>query len=104
MLSLDTAVSFFQIMSVATAGAVGIYGIWRRIDKRQTESQIQTIRMNDKLDRIENQFGPNGGGIREAVNTMSAKIDKIETRVNHIDTKLANVAGKFDQHIVETDN
>jgi archaellum component FlaC len=104
MFNLDTAASLAQIMSVTIAASLGVYGIWRRIDKRQTESQIATIRINDKLDRIENQFGPNGGGIREAVNTMSAKIDKIETRVNTIDTKLANVAGKFDQHIVETDN
>jgi archaellum component FlaC len=104
MLSLDTAVSFTQVASVAVGATLGVYGVWRRIDKRQTESHIQAIRINDKLDRIESQFGPNGGGIREAVNTMSKKIDNIETRVNTIDTKLANVAGKFDQHIVETDN
>jgi archaellum component FlaC len=93
-----------MIGSVLVSFVLGVYAIWRRIDKRQTESQIQTIRINDKLYRIELQFGPNGGGIREAVNTMSKKIDKIETRVNTIDTKLANLGGKFDQHIIEIDD
>jgi len=104
LFNLDTAVAILQIVSIIGTLFLGVYAIWHRIDKRQTESQIETIRINDKLDRIERQFGPNGGGIREAVNTMAGKIDKIETRVNTIDTKLANVAGKFDQHIVETDN
>lgn len=101
MLSLETASSIVQITSVTVAALLGIYAIWRRIDKRQTENQIQTIRINDKLDRIELQFGPNGGGIREAVNTMAKKVDKIETRTNIIDVKLANLGGKFEQHIVE---
>jgi archaellum component FlaC len=104
MFSLDSIASIAQIISVIIPALIGTYAIWRRIDKRQTESHIETIRINDKLDRIEKQFGPNGGGIREAVNTMSDKIDKIETRVNTIDTKLANLGGKFDQHIIETDN
>jgi archaellum component FlaC len=104
MFNLNAVSSVAQLFALIITALIGLYGIWRRIDKRQTESQIQTIRINDKLDRIELQFGPNGGGIREAVNTMSAKVDKIETRVNTIDTKLANLGGKFDQHIIETDN
>lgn len=104
MFDLAAVTQIFMIGSVLVSFVLGVYAIWRRIDKRQTESQIQTIRINDKLDRIELQFGPNGGGIREAVNTMSKKIDKIETRVNTIDTKLANLGGKFDQHIIEIDD
>jgi len=103
MPSLDTALNLSQIITIAIAALLGVYGVWRRIDKRQTESQIQTIRINDKLDRIELQFGPNGGGIREAVNSMAKKVDKIETRVNIIDVKVANLNGKFDQHVIEAD-
>jgi hypothetical protein len=103
MFNLDTVSSAAQLFALMVTALVGLYGIWRRIDKRQTEAQIQTIRINDKLDRIELQFGPNGGGIREAVNTMSSKVDKIETRVNTIDVKLASLGGKFDQHITETE-
>jgi archaellum component FlaC len=103
MLNLDEVSNAAQLIALAITGILGFYGIWRRIDKRQTEAQIQTIRINDKLDRIEMQFGPNGGGIREAVNTMAKKIDKIETRVNTIDVKLASLGGKFDQHITEAE-
>jgi hypothetical protein len=103
MFNLDSASTAVQLFGLMVTALVGLYGIWRRIDKRQTEAHIQTIRINDKLDRIELQFGPNGGGIREAVNSMSGKVDKIETRVNTIDVKLASLGGKFDQHIIETE-
>lgn len=103
MLNLDTVSNVTQLIALVATTVAGFYGLWHRIDKRQTEAQIQTIRINDKLDRIEMQFGPNGGGLREAVNTMSSKVDKIETRVNTIDVKLANLGGKFDQHITETE-
>lgn len=103
MLNLDSVSSAAQLFALMVTALVGLYGIWRRIDKRQTEAQIQTIRINDKLDRIEMQFGPNGGGLREAVNTMSGKVDKIESRVNTIDVKLAGLSGKFDQHIIEAE-
>ncbi len=103
MLNLDSVSSAAQLFALMVTALVGLYSIWRRIDKRQTEAQIQTIRINDKLDRIELQFGPNGGGIREAVNSMSSKVDKIENRVNTIDVKLASLGGKFDQHITEAE-
>jgi archaellum component FlaC len=103
MYSVDNAASVVQIVSFASTILIGSYAIWRKIDKRQTQALIETIRINDKLDRIENQFGPNGGGIREAVNTMSRKVDNIDTRVTKIGNDVANLSGKFEQHIVETD-
>jgi hypothetical protein len=45
------------------------------------------------------QFGPNGGGLRQAVNEMSNKIDKIEQRQIDIGDKLAHLQGEFDNHI-----
>jgi hypothetical protein len=103
MLSLDTASSVAQLVALGATGVIGFYGIWRKLDKRQTQALIETIRINDKLDRIEKQFGPNGGGIREAVNTMSRKVDGIDTRVTKISNDVANLSGKFEQHIIETD-
>jgi archaellum component FlaC len=103
MFLLNNVASIAQIISVIVPALFGIYAIWRRIDKRQTESHIETIRINDKLDRIEHQFGPNGGGIREAVNTMSRKVDAIDTRVTKIGNDVANLSGKFEQHVVEAD-
>jgi archaellum component FlaC len=103
LFNLDTAATVLQIVSIIGTLFLGVYAIWRRIDKRQTESQIETIRINDKLDRIEMQFGPNGGGIREAVNTMSRKVDGIDTRVTKIGNDVANLSGKFEQHVIEAD-
>jgi archaellum component FlaC len=103
MYSVDNAASVVQIISFASTILIGSYAVWRKIDKRQTQALIETIRINDKLDRIENQFGPNGGGIREAVNTMSRKVDGIDARVTKIGNDVANLSGKFEQHVVETD-
>ena len=104
MVDLSTTANVAQIFSVIAPAAFGTWAIWRRIDKRQTDAHIMSLRISDKLDFIEKQFGPNGGGIREAVNNMAHKVDKIETRINIVDAKLANLGGKFDQHIIETDN
>ena len=103
MLDLSSAASIVQIISVLVMGLVGLYTIWRKIDQRQSEAHLQVARMNDKLDRIEKQFGPNGGGIREAVNTMSRKVDHIDARVTKIGNDVANLSGKFEQHVIEAD-
>lgn len=79
----------------------GVAGIWRHIEKRQNMFELHQQRIADKLDHIHNQFGPNGGGLRQAVNEMSRKIDKIEERQIVIGDKVAKLQGEFDQHIVE---
>ena len=91
--SLATIVSFFAAI------LAGAFGIWRRIESRQNEFQLSQVRISDKLDSIVMQFGPNGGGLRQAVNEMSAKIDKIEQRQIIIGDKLAHLQGEFDNHI-----
>lgn len=79
----------------------GVAGIWRHIEKRQNTFELHQQRISDKLDHIHSQFGPNGGGLRQAVNEMSRKIDKIEERQIVIGDKVAKLQGEFDQHIVE---
>jgi archaellum component FlaC len=105
MSDLNTVATIAQIVSVVSPALFGVYAIWRRIDKRQTESHIDTLRMSDKLDYIEQQFkvqfGGNGGGMREAINNIATKQDKIEGRVDTIAEDMANLRGKFDQHIKE---
>lgn len=91
--SLATIVSFFAAI------LAGAFGIWRRIESRQNEFQSQQLRISDRLNFIAAQFGPNGGGLRQAVNEMSNKIDKIEQRQIDIGDKLAHLQGEFDQHI-----
>jgi len=99
MLSLDMAANYAQIVSVVIPGAVGVWAVWRKIDKKQTSHEMFLHRLSDKIDVITAQFGPNGGGLREKVNEMSKKIDKIDERQIIITEKLAHLQGEFDQHI-----
>ena len=108
MFTLGDVSSIAQISSVAFATVFGVYGIWRKIDQRQNETYIDTLRINDKLDFMEQQFriqfGGNGGGMREAINNMCEQQDRMELRVAKIGDDVANLKGKFDQHIIETKN
>lgn len=76
-------------------------GIWRHIEKRQNSFELHQQRISDKLDHIHGQFGPNGGGLRQAVNEMSRKIDKIEERQIAISEKVAFLQGEFANHVDE---
>lgn len=101
-MSIDIVANIVQVASVTTALFLGVYGIWRRIDKRQQDSEVKQALLMQKIDFITNQFGPNGGGLRQAVNEMSQKIDRIDARVNTIAEDLSEVSGRFDQHIIES--
>lgn len=101
MLNIDTAANVAQIISVIIPVVAGIYAVWRKLDRRQTETHTEMCRMNDKLTGIEKQFGPNGGGLREAVNNLAKQIANMDNRVTKIGDDVANLKGKFEQHIEE---
>jgi hypothetical protein len=103
MTNLPVAANVAQIASLAFPIFAGGWGLWRGLEKRQAKAELAQQHIADKLDFIEGQFGPNGGGLRQAVNEMSHKIDKIENRVNSMSQDLAEVSGRFDQHIIEGD-
>ena len=91
--------NFATLASFILAVLAGGAGIWRHIEKRQHSFEVQQHRIADKLDAMLAQFGPNGGGLRQAVNEMSRKIDKIEERQIIIGDKVAHLQGEFDQHV-----
>jgi hypothetical protein len=98
-MNLSDTSSLVSIVSFFAAIFAGAFGIWRRVESRQNEFQSQQLRISDRLNFIVDQFGPNGGGLRQAVNEMSIKIDKIEQRQITIGDKLAHLQGEFDNHI-----
>jgi len=98
-MNLSDTSSLVSIVSFFAAILAGAFGIWRRIESRQNEFQSQQLRISDRLNFIAAQFGPNGGGLRQAVNEMSNKVDKIEERQIVITEKLAHLQGEFDNHI-----
>ena len=97
-MDLNTAAGIAQVGSVAASIFLGTYGIWRKLEKRDIDLHLKTEVMADRLERIEHQFGPNGGGLRQAVNEISHKMDKVETRVDTIAEDLAELRGRFEQH------
>jgi len=100
-IDLNTAAGITQVGSVLVAGFAGVFQMWRKIDKRQQNLESSSMRLEDRLERIEHQFGPNGGGLREAVNNMSQTMLKIDERMTKMGDEVANLSGKFQQHIVE---
>jgi hypothetical protein len=105
MASLDTASSIAQIASFVAPAVIGVYAIWRRIDKRQTESHIAAVRIGDRLENMQKQldvqFGGNGGGLREAVNTIKDDMKVMDLKVDKATADIASLAGKFEQHVRE---
>ena len=103
MLNLGDVASVMQIVSVVVPCGFAVYGVWRKIDKRESKLEFDLIRVSDKLDFIVRQFGNNGGGLRQAVNELTEKICHIEDRQIAIGDRVARLDGKFEQHIVEND-
>jgi hypothetical protein len=103
MFNLSTAANVAQIGSVVAPCAFAMYGVWRKIDRRQSKLEFDLIRVSDKLDFIVKQFGNNGGGLRQAVNELTEKVCHIGDRQIEIGNKVARLDGKFEQHIVENE-
>jgi hypothetical protein len=95
----SSAANLAQVASLFTPLLVGGVGLWRRMERKQTEFELSQQHIADKLDSIVMQFGPNGGGLRQAVNEMSNKIDKLQERQIVIGDKIARLEGEFTQHL-----
>jgi hypothetical protein len=96
---MSNSTNYAQIVSIIIPLVGGVWATYRRIDKKQMDHQMFLHRLSDKIDTITAQFGPNGGGLRQAVNDMSKKIDKIEERQIVIGEKVARLQGEFEQHV-----
>lgn len=90
-----------QILSVVVPSLIGIWRVWRKIDKSQHENEMKAALVEQRLDRIEQQFGPNGGGLREAVNRIGDALVRIDSKLDHVSVEVAQLKGEFKQHIKE---
>ena len=104
-MGLDVAANWAQIVSIIIPLSAMVFGYFRLLNKQNHAQDVNAAVVNTKLESIEKtlekQFGGNSGGIREAINGMTNKIDKIENRVNFMATDVATVSGRFQQHIEE---
>jgi archaellum component FlaC len=100
-MNISVVANIVEVIAVIFASGAAIWGIWRRLDTRHTESRLDVALMQERLELIQTQFGPNGGGLRQAVNEMSSKVDNIEEKVYNISQDVSKLSGEFHQHIVE---
>lgn len=103
-MQLGTAADAAVLTSVIATFLSAAYALWRKIDRRQLEEVLEVASIQKDLQNIQAQFGPNGGGLRQAVNEIGKKIDKIEERQQIIGDRVSGLAGRFEQHIEEQNN
>ena len=100
--NFDSLSAVIQVAGFVIPIGVGAFSMWHKIEKRQSAFDVQVTRIDEKLSNIEKQFGNNGGGMREAINRIGTTVDSIGGRVDQISTDVAELSGRFDQHIIET--
>ena len=65
------------------------------------------MNITDKLEAMQKQldvqFGGNGGGIREAINSIKSDQKIMDVKLDKACSDLANLQGKFAQHMVENE-
>jgi hypothetical protein len=106
-MDLSTVANIAQISSVIIPMITGMWAIWRAVDKRLTQSLLTTTTLAAHMEAIQKQldvqFGGNGGGIREAVNTIKTDMKVLESKVDKAAIDIGNLSGKFEQHIIESE-
>jgi hypothetical protein len=93
--------SVAQISSVVGGMLFALWKIWRKIDQHQTNSATRSDVLEVRLDRIESQFGPNGGGLREAVNRISNNLQNMDAKLDNVSNDVAQLKGEFKEHVRE---
>ena len=94
-MQLDTAASIATITSALIPLFAGLYALMRMYKHREAEMSAKIEILQVHLERIEKQFGPNGGGLREAVNNIDRRIRHIDEKVQALHVEHAKLAGKF---------
>ena len=95
--------SVAQISSVVGGMLFALWKIWRKIDQHQANSAARSDVLEVRLDRIESQFGPNGGGLREAVNRISNNLQNMDAKLDNVSNDLSQLKGEFKEHVRHND-
>jgi hypothetical protein len=98
-MAIQYVASFVQITSVVGGMLFALWRIWRKLDQHQSNSAARSDVMEVRLDRIESQFGPNGGGLREAVNHISNNLQHMDAKLDKVSNDLSQLKGEFKEHV-----
>jgi len=100
---LEDIESIAQILAVFGGMLIGLWKIWRKMDQHQASSEMRATLIEQRLRSIEVQFGPNGGGLREAVNRISSAVGKIDDKLDCVTRDVSKLSGEFHQHMRESE-
>jgi len=98
-MTIQYVASLIQITSVIGGMLFALWRIWRKLDQHQSNSAARSDVMEVRLDRIEFQFGPNGGGLREAVNNISNNLQHMDAKLDKVSNDLSQLKGEFKEHV-----
>jgi hypothetical protein len=102
-MDVSTIAAVAQISTVIGGVLFGLWKIWRKIDVHQANSAARSDVLETRLDRIELQFGPNGGGLREAVNRISDSLSRMDKKLDIVSNDLSQLKGEFKEHVRDND-
>lgn len=98
-MTLDDVKAIAEIAVLVIGLPAAFWRGWRSWDKRLSclESDVRLV--NERTKRIENQFGDNGGGLREAVNIQGKLLEKIDERTIETKEDLGILTGRVNQMV-----
>ena len=75
-MTLDTALSLLQIISIVVLAPLGAFKAWRKLDERLTEQ-------DKRLERIEYQVYENGGkSMKDQINSLVIDVAILKAKRN----------------------
>jgi predicted nucleic acid-binding Zn-ribbon protein len=119
-MNLTQVAAASQIVFVSTVliSATGIPA-WRKRKREKTEKELANTdarnkkiddtltKLSEAQDDIAKQFGPNGNGMRQAINDLAGEtgrhgklIEKIDTRTQTTSAQVSELKGRLDQLVV----
>lgn len=93
------AVDWGFLISMAFGLIVFLYRKFRRVE----DAFLSLEQMQER------EFGGNGGGLREALNNLDAKLDSMHEdlraqsrRITDVESQVSHLRGRFEQHLHDT--
>lgn len=108
--TLSTIKLIAELGALVIAVIVAVWRIRVALDKRDNDLEKQLVEGESErkiilheIESIKNdlhkEFGGNSGGMREAINRISATMDRVDAKTNDLAVEIGELRGRFDQHV-----
>lgn len=98
-MTLDDIKTIAEIVALIVGLPTVVIRGWRSWDKRFTRLESDMRLINLRTQRIEAQFGDNGGGLREAVNAQGKLLERVDSRSIETLERVAALEGRHEQKV-----